>query len=47
VVTSAGGATDNRRSEPADLASMRTLVTAAMNARTRAGSVTLLDPQAL
>ena len=29
----------------ADSASMRTLVMAAMKARTRAGSVTLLDPQ--
>jgi anti-anti-sigma factor len=29
----------------ADSASMRTLVMTAMNARTRAGSVTLLDPQ--
>jgi len=29
----------------ADSASMRTLVMAAMRARTRAGSVTLLDPQ--
>lgn len=43
----AGGAADNRRGEPAhaDSASMRTLVMAAMKARTRAGSVTLLDPQ--
>ena len=43
----AGGAADNRRSEPAlrRFGVDETLVMAAMKARTRAGSVTLLDPQ--